>query len=407
MNLMQMSLSAGILIVITVALRTLALHRLPKSAILLLWLGALYILLNPLPIASPLSVQHLLQATSSETDSVPGGQNGITKIVTIMAGTTAAEDAVQWTSLFMVIWLAVALLLAVYFALGYFRSRHIAASALPIAVTSSLAEVLSEQRLPLRPIRILTSDRVGSPTTCGIFRPCILFPKGYNYDDQEQLRFVIAHELVHIKRLDALWKLLMLVAVCVHWFNPLVWLMYGLMKRDLELACDERVLCKFGPEQRSAYALSLLRAAERGGRMAATHSGFSADSVEERIVSIMNFKKLTVFTTVLSLVAVIGVTTAFATEASKPSGDLSQTFDKADETDVLSSTGDDEALEEKGSKGKLDEKVDSVQYELTVNVDGKPQKLTVEEYTQQGGSIIIKDANGQSHKFTHTLEIKN
>ncbi|MFD2699633.1 hypothetical protein ACFSVM_04070 [Paenibacillus shunpengii] len=51
--------------------------------------------------------------------------------------------------------------------------------------------------------------------------------------------------------------------------------------------------------------------------------------------------------------------------------------------------------------------MDSVQYELTVNVDGKPQKLTVEEYTQQGGSIIIKDANGQSHKFTHTLEIKN
>ena len=72
------------------------------------------------------------------------------------------------------------------------------------------------------------------------------------------MAYVLEHELVHIRRLDALWKPLLALTACVHWFNPLAWAMYVLANRDMELRCDEAVIRRFGADSRSAYALALL-----------------------------------------------------------------------------------------------------------------------------------------------------
>jgi len=75
--------------------------------------------------------------------------------------------------------------------------------------------------------------------------------------DEEKPNYILTHEFIHIKRFDYAWKLLFAAAVCVHWFNPLVWLMYILANRDIELACDEKVLQIFGRKSRASYGLTL------------------------------------------------------------------------------------------------------------------------------------------------------
>ena len=110
------------------------------------------------------------------------------------------------------------------------------------------------------------AGRISSPLTFGVLRPVILVPKKTDWTDETALRYVLEHEFVHIQRFDVLSKLLLIAAVCVRWFNPLVWVMYVLANRDLELSCDETVLRRFGGDIRAAYARVLIRMeAARGG----------------------------------------------------------------------------------------------------------------------------------------------
>ena len=103
------------------------------------------------------------------------------------------------------------------------------------------------------------AGRISSPLTFGVLRPVILVPKKTDWTDETALRYVLEHEFVHIQRFDVLSKLLLIAAVCVHRFNPLVWVMYVLANRDLELSCDETVLRRFGGDVRAAYARVLIR----------------------------------------------------------------------------------------------------------------------------------------------------
>jgi beta-lactamase regulating signal transducer with metallopeptidase domain len=101
-------------------------------------------------------------------------------------------------------------------------------------------------------------DTIAVPLTYGIWRPVILLPKIISSKDEWRLKYILAHELVHIKRFDTLRKWLLAAALCIHWFNPLVWAMYVLANRDIELACDEAVVRAFGQTSRSQYALALI-----------------------------------------------------------------------------------------------------------------------------------------------------
>lgn len=104
-------------------------------------------------------------------------------------------------------------------------------------------------------------------------------PKKTDWTDETALRYVLEHEFVHIQRFDVLSKLLLIAAVCVHWFNPLVWVMYVLANRDLELSCDETVLRRFGGDIRAAYARVLIRMeAARGGTAVETGTPLQPDT---------------------------------------------------------------------------------------------------------------------------------
>ena len=123
---------------------------------------------------------------------------------------------------------------------------------------------------------------------------------------------MLTHEYVHIRRFDAITKILFAAVLCIHWFNPLVWVMYVLANRDVELSCDAWVIRMMGAKNRSSYALMLIKMEERRNDMSALYSHFGKNAISERIEAIMKFKKTSTIACALALVLVVGATTAFA-----------------------------------------------------------------------------------------------
>ncbi len=150
--------------------------------------------------------------------------------------------------------------------------------------------------IPLRG-NIRLADHIDTAFVLGVFRPRVYLPSSLSEKEQE---YILLHEQTHLRRRDPLWKLLGFLALCVHWFNPLVWLALRCAERDMELSCDEAVLAKLGPEIRQAYASSLLRLST--GRSAGV--AFGEGSTKARIVNVLRYKRPTL---VLSLAAATAV----------------------------------------------------------------------------------------------------
>lgn len=127
---------------------------------------------------------------------------------------------------------------------------------------------------------------------------------------------ILEHENVHRKRLDNLWRALAVAAACVHWFNPLVWLMLRSFFRDMELSCDETVLKhgKYGSEGSKAYASALLQFA--GNRSIFAPSAFGSSGVRVRIVNVLNYKRMTVIGAAASAIFLLAVAFALITNPS-------------------------------------------------------------------------------------------
>lgn len=330
MNIIDMSLSASVLIAAIVVARGLTLHRLPKKTFLIMWGIAICRLLIPFSISSRFSfftgVAKLLQAAPAQP--APAAATSVAPVVTEAAfpvtdiiGNITGEASVQPTlpPLFL-IWLIGILLCAVLFTVSYIRNLHAFKTALPvdnIIISAWLA------RHPLRrPVRILQSDRINAPLTYGIFRPVLLLPKTTEWANSDTLHYILMHEYTHIRRFDALFKLILTAVVCIHWFNPLVWLTVVLANRDIEHACDETVVRQFKGANKSAYAMTLIGLEEKKSHLTPLCNGFSKNAINDRIRAIMKTKKLTVPVIIAAVVLVAAVTIIFATsKADAPAPD--------------------------------------------------------------------------------------
>lgn len=220
-----------------------------------------------------------------------------------------------------IVWLIGALVCGVCFAAAYWACRRTFRESLPVERDEARRWL---QGHPLRRrLEIRQSDRVSTPLTYGVLRPVILLPKAVDWEEQDTMRYVLTHEYVHIRRFDALFKAVMIVAACVHWFNPAVWGMYVLLNRDIELSCDEAVLQRFGERSKADYAMALLQLEEKRGGTAPLCNGFSINAIEERIRAIMKCKKHSVAALAAAIGLVFGVTAAFATSANGETGQMS------------------------------------------------------------------------------------
>ena len=328
MGIVEMSVQAGVLIAVIVIVRAITLYRLPKASFLALWGIAVTRLLIPFSLTSKWSVYNLFAGLWSRKDTtVPAGSFvvvwGSQAQVPVSPGTAGgpAGAALSIPPL-ATLWIGGMAVLALVFAILLAKNYRALRTAVPLEDHATITKWREEYRL-FRPLAIVRSDKVSSPASIGILRPRIIFPQVMDLDNEQLVRYILVHEYIHIRRFDTLWKLLALCAVCVHWFNPLVWVMLVLLNRDLELSCDEMVLRHFGGTERASYAHSLIDMAERGRPFSFMHSYFSKNAAEERIIAIMKYKKTSLLAVVLALVLTLGMATGFTTGAVAKDNDSS------------------------------------------------------------------------------------
>lgn len=165
-------------------------------------------------------------------------------------------------------------------------------------------------------ILVFTNDEIASPLVCGLLAPKIYLPTRMDFGSTELLRHILCHETMHIRRRDNWLKSIMLIALCVHWFNPLVWLMSRALASDLEMACDEAVLRREGDNKN--YAMSLLAMAVSGTRQTLLYSAFSKTEVEKRIQNVLHYKKASALLLTLSVCFLVSGSVVLATGGQAP-----------------------------------------------------------------------------------------
>lgn len=347
MNLLQMTFSGAVLILVIAVIRAAAINRLPKKTFLILWGIVLLRLLIPYSVPSAVSVYTWVspktlvsgnfgsaadavhtdyRKTTMDKVSAPFSANKIPYVIEwapheqtgqtdkLQQQPTSPEIAISIT---WIIWFVGMITIAMYFVGSYLYWRFAFQTSLPIQ--NAFVEQWQKTHLKTHPVLVRQSDRIAAPLSYGITHPVILMPKKTDWGNTEQLQYVLLHEYVHICRHDSVFKLIAALALCVHWFNPLVWVMYILLQRDIELACDESVVRRLGEASKKTYANMLIDMEARKSGLMPLCNNFSKNAIEERIIAIMKIKKTSVTTIMLSVILIVGITAAFATSASATS----------------------------------------------------------------------------------------
>ena len=313
MSLLQMSFAGGILILAVIVIRALAINMLSKKTFNVLWGISVVRLMIPFSIPSAFSVYSLMGSHTVEKGSqaIRVLQTGAAEQAASMSG--SAANTANTVSVWAVVWAVGVLVCAVFFSIAYWKCQMEFQTSFPVDndFTKNWLSVHQQRRR----ISIRQSSRFSAPLTYGVLHPMILMPTSTRWEDTDSLKYVLAHEYVHIRRFDSIRKLVMIAVLCVHWFNPLVWAMYILANRDIELSCDEAVVRLFGENTKAAYARALISMEETRSGLTPLCNNFSKNAIEERIIAIMNIKKTTVFSLIMTGLIVVGTATMFATSA--------------------------------------------------------------------------------------------
>lgn len=350
MNLWQMSLTGAVFITVIAIIRAVFINRLPKKTFLWLWFLALLRLSVPFSIPYTFSVYSLFN-TNKLTQEAPSDAP-LPELIpslplpsdTLSAGPLQAESA--FTFSWKVIWLLGCFVFALIFASCYAICLRNFKTSLP--VFSDYVQTWLKEHPIRRSVSVRQSDRISSPLTYGIFRPVILLPKSADLNNRQQLCFIFEHEFVHICRFDLVTKIIAGAILCIHWFNPFVWLLYFLLNKDLELVCDESVIHKWDKPARAEYARTLICLEEQRTFPPLLFSSFSKNVMEERIVAIMKPKKFTLPGAIGAFALIAFVSTVFLTSASAAEADKTPssagTFTEEDTDNLIPGTKTDDIL---------------------------------------------------------------
>ena len=304
LKIINMSISASWLILAVLILR-LVLKKAPKWVNVLLWGIVAVRLICPLSFESALSL-----IPSSETipldiemaakPTIDSGVPAINSVVNPVLSSfappqhvlTSANPLQIWIPILNIIWLIGVGALLLYTAVSYWRLCRKVDTAVRYKGN------------------IFQSENVSSPFVLGIIKPRIYLPFNMNGQDLEH---VVAHEQAHIRRKDHWWKPLGFLLLTIHWFNPLMWLAYVLLCRDIELACDEKVIKELGNEQRADYMQALVACSVNRRMIAACPLAFGEVGVKERVKSVMNYKKPAFWVIIIAVIICVGVAACFLT----------------------------------------------------------------------------------------------
>ena len=301
LKILNMSLSAALVIVV-VLLARLLLRRAPGKWRYLLWIVVAFRLVCPVSVSAPFSILRLTAqpavpqtaAGSSEIAYIPQ-DIGMMAQPRVYVGTPFVSEVISqslpaptpmdsanplqiWIALGTVLWCAGMAALLLYGIISYVNLRRRLRGA--VRVEDGVRE----------------TDAVRAPFILGLFRPVIYLPVGL---EGETLRYVLAHERFHIRRGDHAVKLLAFLLLTVHWFNPLVWLAFALLCRDMEMRCDEAVLSGESGVTKP-YSMALLSFATARRCPSPSPLCFGETDVKERIKNVLRWKKPKAWATVLA-----------------------------------------------------------------------------------------------------------
>lgn len=458
MDLLSMSFSASIIIVVIIVLRTLLINKLPKRILLILWSIALLRLLVPFSFPSSTSVYFLISQNSSIMDKIAAtsianflpfdfqlqsdanqedkqkgqGTNESTNNTFASTEQNKTQDSSiesqkiqepeseariikegksnreyqentdtllpkrKGVSIWAMVWIIGMSVCMIIFLVTYILCYRQFRTSLP--VENAIIKKWRDSHQIRRTISIRQSDCISAPLSYGFFRPAILMPKTTEWDNSRQLHYILEHEFVHIRRLDTVTKLFFAAAVCIHWFNPIVWIMYIFAGRDIEISCDEAVVRHFGEASKSAYALTLISMEERKSSLMPLGNHFSKNAAEERITAIMKLQKPSALADILAAALVISVASVFATSA-LPAGraadsaadiessgiPFSSPFDEDRDISSLWETETNKALQ----RGNPENLFDALNIDIATKLTDEQQKKLLSRYQKCG--LIEKD----------------
>ena len=342
-----MAFYGSIMIILVLLMRGLLKNKLPKFVFPVIWGVILLRLLIPFSLSSPLTLKvpalvsmlptvsmvayaeestTVVQDLTEDASAVPGISQQLDAVMLQTtensAGVTysyAGNNGISylnWRFLLPALYFLGLIVTAIVLAIQKYQYSRKLKNRLLVEHNETINSILRE--MGMGEILVFTSDSIASPMVCGLLRPVIFLPTRMDFGDATLLRNILTHEATHIKRRDNWVKAVMLTALCVHWFNPLVWIMAKCLSSDLESACDAAVLKRYDEEQRKGYAFSLLAMAITGNRTTLLYSAFSKTEVEKRIKNVISYKKASVLVLAISILFMTCSTIVFATGGQAP-----------------------------------------------------------------------------------------
>ncbi len=312
-------------VIIAVLLARFLLRKMPKKYSYILWSIVGIRMIFDLPFATNISVFNLFRGFAKHTSTVETmlagshrtnlqgsidllNKTDTTGAAAAHASRSTAVEAMTHTlttsqtvlGILGLLWLIVVALFVAYGIYSYVKCRLLVRTAV-IA-----RDITPDSRKKKNNVSVWECDRIPSPFVLGIIRSRIYIP--FRMPKQEQA-YILAHEECHIRRLDPLWKLIAFLLLAVYWWNPLVWIAFFYMVRDMEMSCDEAVIEQFGNEIKQGYSNSLLSFAMERHPYSFVPVAFGEGDAGRRIKNVLNFKKPHTWVAILVfvLLVVVGV----------------------------------------------------------------------------------------------------
>jgi beta-lactamase regulating signal transducer with metallopeptidase domain len=296
--ILNMSITASLIGLALLLLRRVG--KIPRFVIYLLWNPVLIRLLLPIGISSRYSFMNLFSRTLAKPVALEGFSG---TDVTMTNYVRAAEEyfPINYRTALLerifrvssIIWLVGMVAAAVIFMLSY-------------------AAASKAVKRTLKPAGgYFLSSLAATPFVYGIFRPKIILPPDL---EQDHARYVLAHEKIHIRRRDNLWRMTALLAACIHWFNPLIWYLLKSFYNDMEFACDEKAVKALTPDERKEYASVMLKFAAK--RTPAVCSSFGGSVVRKRIEYVLNYRSMSLIASLCLSVFIIAMVVVLLTNPS-------------------------------------------------------------------------------------------
>lgn len=342
LELLNRAICAGWLVPMILLLRVI-LKKMPKWMRCLLWGMVAVRLLVPIQIESTVSLIPSAQTVSPDVmyAEKPELHMGIGMLNSAVNPAISDYFAPQpgdsvnpmqvLTTVASRVWLAGAAILILYAAASYIRLRMHVRTAVPV-----------RQEAERKSVSVLESERVDSPFVLGLVRPRVYLPTKVEEADRN---YIISHELAHIHRKDHWIKPFGYMLLAVYWFHPLLWIAYIMLCRDIEYACDERVVKRYDVEERKAYSTALLTCSVRRFRIAACPVAFGEVGIRQRVKGVLHYKKPAFWVLLAAAFSLVIVAVCFLTnpktegEALAGDGSASETADEGDGSGAVETAG--------------------------------------------------------------------